>query len=391
MRADPTLAARNLRIWNDFSRTLVAGFKAHALVLAIAAIYFLLMALTIWTRPDAITVPFFAVVGSIFQISVLLTLIAIVLQRFYHMVIHAKPERPGMYFMADLAARLFDPRRWATGFPMGVAMLAFMYVYAIFKYNIPLIAPFSWDQTFEVWGRMLHFGLHPWQWLAPLLGNPTVTSLLCANYVLWGALLWGTTVALGFSGKNNVLRTRFFLTFMLTWSIGGSLLAIAFSSAGPCFWQSLNLPGNPYGGVMENLHASNNVFTRAVLLTQDTLWQGYSNHALIAGISAMPSMHNATALLLALTGLHFGRVIAITMWTHCILVFIGSIWLGWHYAVDGYVAFALTGLFWRVSLPAARWWHSLDFVKDFDRVLEELPALDSAPTAKPTTQQPVAA
>jgi hypothetical protein len=364
--------------FHSSNKILIAGIKAHGLLLFLTGFYFLAMAATIWSRPDAITAPFVKIVGSILGISVALTVTAVMLQRFWHMVAIARPERPIAHFSADLAHEFFDARRWATGLPMALAMLPFMYVYAIFKYNIPIIAPFSWDTTFEAWGRTLHFGMHPWQWLEPYLSNVPCTILLSVNYFLWAAVLWGMVVSLGFSGRNDEIRTRFFLTFMLTWSFGGTLLAILFSSAGPCFWQQLHLPGNPYYGVMENLQKANAIIPLGVTEAQDTLWMGYSKHTLISGISAMPSMHNATALLLALTALHLGRTLAVLLWCHCILVYLGSIWLGWHYSVDAYAAFAITSFFWWISKPIAARWHALPFVKEFDSVLTELPSRATA-------------
>ena len=41
---------------------------------------------------------------------------------------------------------------------------------------------------------------------------------------------------------------------------------------------------------------------------------------------------------------------------HAALIFLGSIHLGWHYAVDGYLAFALAYAVWRAMEPVARWW-----------------------------------
>jgi hypothetical protein len=359
-------------------RVVSAGLKAHGLLLFVTGVYFLAMATTIWNRPDAIRVPFAKIVGVILGISVALTVSAVALQRFCHMVAIAKPARPLAHFTLDLAQALFDPRRWATGLPMALALLPFMYVYANFKYNIPVIAPFSWDTTLETWSRALHFGFLPWQWLDPFLSNVAATALLSANYFMWAAVVWGMTVALGFSGRNDETRTRFFLTFMLTWSIGGTLLAILFSSAGPCFWQQLHLPGDPYAGLMDNLRRANAIVPLGVIEEQNTLWQGYSKHMLIAGISAMPSMHNAMALLMALTATQLGRNLAILLWCHCILVFLGSIWLGWHYSVDCYAAFAITSLFWWASKPIAAGWHALSFVKEFDTVLAEIPSQGSA-------------
>jgi hypothetical protein len=290
MHSNVAFAPLGRRLSRLVVRALTTGIKAHGLLFFVSGLYFLAMVAAIWSRSDAIEAPFAKIVGGILWISVALTVAAVALKRFWHMVATARPERPIAHFSEDLAREFFDARRWATGFPMALVMLPFMYVYATFKYNIPVIAPFAWDTTFEAWGRDLHFGLHPWQWLEPYLSNVPCTVLLSANYFLWAAMLWGMVVALGFSGRNDEIRTRFFLTFVLTWSFGGTLVAILFSSAGPCFWQHLHLPGNPYAGVMENLQRANAIVPLGVIEEQNALWTGYSKHTLIAGISAMPSI-----------------------------------------------------------------------------------------------------
>jgi hypothetical protein len=102
----------------------------------------------------------------------------------------------------------------------------------------------------------------------------------------------------------------------------------------------------------------------------------------------MPSMHNATALLLALTALHLGRKLAILLWCHCILVFLGSIWLGWHYSIDCYAAFAITSFFWWISKPIAAWWHALSVVREFDAVLAQLPTRALQPAHSENARNP---
>ena len=39
------------------------------------------------------------------------------------------------------------------------------------------------------------------------------------------------------------------------------------------------------------------------------------------------------------------------------LIFIGSIVLAWHYAIDGYVAAALVLVLWWLMGHVSRWWH----------------------------------
>ena len=88
------------------------------------------------------------------------------------------------------------------------------------------------------------------------------------------------------------------------------------------------------------------------LPVQDELWQGYvDNSVIVRGISAMPSMHNGSALLFALAGYQVSRFAGHLLSAHAILIFIGSIHLGWHYAVDSYLAWALTLVIWFAVWP----------------------------------------
>ena len=57
------------------------------------------------------------------------------------------------------------------------------------------------------------------------------------------------------SERASALRARFFLSYMLAWWIGGGLLAVAFSSAGPVYYDELGLTPNPYTGLFAYLNA----------------------------------------------------------------------------------------------------------------------------------------
>jgi len=43
--------------------------------------------------------------------------------------------------------------------------------------------------------------------------------------------------------------------------------------------------------------------------------------------------------------------------------------LGWHYAVDGYVAMALAAGLWWIAGPVARWWEAARAVEDYRNAL----------------------
>ena len=67
------------------------------------------------------------------------------------------------------------------------------------------------------------------------------------------------------------------------------------------------------------------------------------------GISAMPSLHNALAVLFACVAWHLSRSLGRIMTGYAAIVWIGSIHLGWHYALDGVVAFVATIALWSLS------------------------------------------
>ena len=60
--------------------------------------------------------------------------------------------------------------------------------------------------------------------------------------------------------------------------------------------------------------------------------------------------HNLSiAVLLALVGWRANRSLGIFLWLHALAIFIGSVHLGWHYAVDGYASIIGTIAIWKFS------------------------------------------
>ena len=68
------------------------------------------------------------------------------------------------------------------------------------------------------------------------------------------------------------------------------------------------------------------------------------------GISAMPSMHVAVSLWLALVMQAYFPRLQFLGWAYFTVILIGSVHLGWHYAVDGIVASAIAIAAW-LSAP----------------------------------------
>jgi membrane-associated phospholipid phosphatase len=138
---------------------------------------------------------------------------------------------------------------------------------------------------------------------------------------------------------------RYLWAMALTTVIAGTALATLFSSVGPIFYE--NFVGEPrLAGLMANLreHPAN----ESLFYHSDYLLRNYldGETQLGTGISAMPSMHVAIVILNALYLGRLNRWLGAIGWLFALLIVFGSVYTGWHYAVDGYVAMIVVGVIW---------------------------------------------
>jgi hypothetical protein len=373
---DVPAAAANLRTGalpgTGSGNLLRQSISAHGIFLAIVAAYYVGFLALLRLYPDVIPTGFLVSVIGFAMLSAVFIILCVFILRFYHIATRVKPERPIPALLKDIKQFLTDKKRLANGIPMVLVVMVFMYVFSNIKAAIPILNPLAWDTYFAQLDSTLHFGTQPWVWLQPLLGYAPVTYLININYNFWFLATWIMWVHFAFADKPSELRTRFFLSFFAMWAFIGGALAVWFSSAGPCFYGRLGFTPDPYAKLMAYLRGVNEVLPIWALPVQDELWRGYTDNSIIVrGISAMPSMHNASALLYALAGYQVSRFAGRLLSVHAILIFIGSIHLGWHYAVDSYLAWALTLVIWFAMAPVSRWWHSTRAQGDFDRALAE--------------------
>lgn len=230
----------------------------------------------------------------------------------------------------------------------------FFSAYTTFKASLPHYLPFSWDSLWVQLDYLLHGNRHPWEWLQPLFSEPTMTVLLDKIYYHGWFMLWTLSLLWMAWSSERTVRQRFFITFLLTWIVCGSVLAYLFSSAGPCYLGNLDGQYAAYEELFLYLAEVQKGHQLYALEGQAMLWQSYLEGELVpgGGISAMPSMHLAMATLCALAAWRFSRTVGIVLTLFTAIILIGSVQLGWHYAIDGYASILLTIGLWKMT---GRW------------------------------------
>jgi len=262
-------------------------------------------------------------------------------------MIFVRPRRLTLHLLSSLKAFL-APQRLLPIAPVLLLIPVFAVAFSFLKATIPVISPYTWDAFFIRWDYLLHGGHHPWTLLQPVLGYPMVTAGINFLYNLWYLIMYVLLMLQIFDTGNAVLRMRFLLSFLLTWIVLGTFGAMAFSSMGPCFDPATVNGTGPFAALMDYLRSASESVPVPTLELQQMLWENYQNKgaAVGSGISAMPSMHVAIAALMALFGWAHSRTTGILLTAYALVVFIGSVHLAWHYALDGYAGALGAWLIW---------------------------------------------
>ena len=242
--------------------------------------------------------------------------------------------------------------------------------FSLVKALIPAIHPYSLDPTLHQLDRMIHFGHDPWTLLQPILGYPVVTWTIDFLYALWLFVMYFAILLQITSTRDRRLRAQFLIVSVLAWTLLGGLGAILLSSAGPCYYALVVGLPDPYAAQVAYLRETVEgtvVFGQEIHLiavrVQDMLWDFYQagDVGFGRGISAAPSMHIASTWMIARMAQCYGRKAAIAGWSFFGVIFFGSIHLGWHYAVDGYISIISVWALWRLT----GWWLDRPRVKAF--------------------------
>lgn len=234
-----------------------------------------------------------------------------------------------------------------------------------FKQFVLPHAGFAYDAAFAGVDRALFLGDDAWVFSHRILPSPWISLLLDRAYHAWFLpVTLGVVLCAFLPASSWRLRTQYLLSYMAIWILLGSFIAFALPAAGPCFYSELIQPAPNFDGLLAKLNADQAIVTQSnpdgkffALFHQAKLLDAMGAKTLIVGggISAMPSVHNALAVLFALVSSRVHWLAGALMWAYAAIIWVGSIHLGWHYAIDGVVAAGLTLAIWRATGRIANW------------------------------------
>lgn len=230
----------------------------------------------------------------------------------------------------------------------------FTLMFSLVKNKLTMVVPFWADDMFTQLDLFLHFGHNPRDFLAGL--SRYNTHKLYAFYMnSWVFVATFLPVLLIAFDRNETRVRQFIGLWAICWIGLGNIMALIFMSAGPIF-------AGLATGVDVEVHRSvvallERPDAKALLAVRDDLWGAYaeSMHMVGSGISAFPSVHVGMATVCGLYLLRLGRdhqnAFVAPMYGQAFghamrlaaLGLIGaflvlSVYLGWHYAVDGYAS-----------------------------------------------------
>ncbi len=230
-------------------------------------------------------------------------------------------------------------------FGMMALIIGFLSAFTTFKLSIPSVAPFFADPYIAAFDLWLH-GDDPWKYARML---PAGTSIIMD--FIYSKLWFG--VALCSLIHAALLRPapefkRLIMATLLTYIVLGVILATAFSSVGPIFYDRFY--AEPRFAEFTAMLAADPYATQQKFYMEYLYSAATTNTALIgSGISAMPSIHVGVAVTVAWYMTSQGRLSMIAGWTFAGTILFGSVYTGWHYAADGYLSAIAATLFWWIA------------------------------------------
>lgn len=234
------------------------------------------------------------------------------------------------------------------GFAGLLAIVPLLVFFCIIKSLFPVLATSSWDMDFAQMDLLIH-GVYPHEFFVPFVMQWNLEGAVEQAYVIWFLFMFMANFYSLFFDRDPIRRKQYLWSFILCWIASGTVLALAFYSAGPVFYHLVYPDAvDPYKDLVLWLSTADkgepaNSFRGAMYLYEVAMDEFRPD---FNGPSAMPSQHVGVAWLIALYAFRIKPVWGWVMSAYTAIIFISSVVLGWHYAIDGYAGIVLVTIIW---------------------------------------------
>lgn len=255
-----------------------------------------------------------------------------------------QPRAPLTFIKAKLKDRSIGAA-WIIGILI-VSAAAF----TTLKHEYSLKVSFFADPTLAWLDHLLHEG-DPWRSWHMILPVALDYPLFILYSVFWFVEVIACIVIAAMLA-DRFARERYFATFVLSVILLSSPIRLIGSSAGPIFYDRI-VGGHRFADLMTTLQA--NPSGPELMQITDYLYTSYATNTLVlgTGISAMPSLHVALAFLNAMFAWSLNRTVGVLAWAYFAVIQFGSVYFGWHYAIDGYVSAIFVACMWTFAKKLA--------------------------------------
>jgi len=246
-----------------------------------------------------------------------------------------------------------DDKSLSRGLSAMIILYPLFFAFTALKSLIPAINPYSLDPLLSHWDFVIHGNHFPHEFLGSL--NQSTLAVRFAEYIYY---LWFMVVLVAngfaiFFDTNPTRRKRYLWASIFSWMVVGSLGATLLSSVGPIFYGHFYSGENPYADIQANFDLAQQ--NGAILWPEavNVLLEITKNTVIcdLNGISAMPSMHVGISFLISLYAFALHRTAGLIAMSFTVLIFLSSLLMGFHYAIDGYLSCAAIGVIWLICRP----------------------------------------
>lgn len=262
------------------------------------------------------------------------------------MIFRIRPRSPIRYLIGAAKASMADRERASSLVYVAALFSVFAVAFSCNKALISRINPFSWDERFAQLDAVLFLGNHPHEYLGWIFSYPSSAMFVEVTYQAWFYAVYLSIVIAGYHLANTRQARIYMLASVLCWFVGGNVLALAFSSAGPIFQDIHGM--DVYDDHHTKILAAVPVIGSFSDSVRDTLLLAYQSHG-VSSISAFPSMHVGSTLLLVLFAWRGGLVVRLSLVLFLGVIVVGSVALLWHYAVDSLAGLIIGVLSWLLA------------------------------------------